>query len=470
MQAVLRTIKILDLSPLHEAYRGTGSKPYRPELMLAIALVEILLGETSPARWHLDAKTRDQCKFLGRGITPSRTAWYDFRDRAGKFIESVHQQLVQHALANELINPCECSIDGTLTSASASRHKIFNLKQINRRRSQLKRVIKTLDDPSQTSAKQALSSTPKWIAVTAQGRARQHSSYGLAKLRLLENIRENRSKHCRYRRDESRMVISPADVDAVIGKDKLHVVRPLYNSQFLTDCNSDITIAYGVWAQNNDNGTLAPMIQSFHKIASRRLTTLHADSGYCSILDIKDCKSLGVDLLAPVQDNPSAKRKLENGEIQIPSSEFTFDDEKGSLTCPAGHVMKRVREVQVPRACGRTVGEIRFEQSVSHCSSCPLASRCLGKGAKRRTVSRQSEQPLLDAQNEKMLGPAGKRSRVLRAQTIERRFADGKQHRNQNQQNGRGLRRVRAEVGMLVVAQNTIALHNLEKQKKNTTQ
>lgn len=460
---------ILDLSPLHQAYRGTGSKPYRPDLMLAIVLVEILLGESSPARWHLDALTRDQCRFLGRGITPSRTAWYDFRDRAAKFIEAVHQQLVQHAVGKALVDPRECSIDGTLTAASASRHKIFNLKQINRRRSQLKRTIKALDDPHQRAAKHPLSSTPQWIAKTTAGRARQHNSLSRAKLKLLENIRENRSKHCRYRRDESRMVISPADIDAVIGKDKCQVVRPLYNTQFMADCTTDITIAYRVWAQNNDNGTLAPMIRSFHSIAGRRLKVLHADAGYCSILDIKDCQSLGVDLYAPVQDNPSAQRKLDNGEIQIPSSEFTFDDETGSLTCPAGHPMKRVREVQVPRACGRTVSEIRFEQSQSLCSSCPLASRCLGKGAKRRTVSRQAEQHLLDAQKEKMLSPAGKSSCSLRAQTIERRFADGKQHRNQNQQNGRGISRVRAEVGMLVVAQNTLAIHNLEKKRKMTT-
>jgi hypothetical protein len=62
--------------------------------MLAVALFEILRGQTSPAVWHQDATSRDQCKFLGLGIAPSRTAWYDFRDRAGKFIEKVHQGLI----------------------------------------------------------------------------------------------------------------------------------------------------------------------------------------------------------------------------------------------------------------------------------------------------------------------------------------------------------------------------------------
>ncbi len=48
---------------------------------------------------------------------------------------------------------------------------------------------------------------------------------------------------------------------------------------------------------------------------------------------------------------------------------------------------------------------------------------------------------------------------------IERRFADGKLHRNQETQNGRGLHRVRPEVGLLAVAQNTLTLYNLEKRR-----
>ena len=62
---------------------------------------------------------------------------------------------------------------------------------------------------------------------------------------------------------------------------------------------------------------------------------------------------------------------------------------------------------------------------------------------------------------------AGKHSSRLRGQVIERRFADGKQHRGQGHQNGRGLLRVSAEVGLLVIAQNLLTLYNLEKRTQN---
>ena len=122
MQAVLRTLDVIDVESIRNVYRGTGSKPYPPERMLAIALYEILTGVSSPSDWHRDADTRDQCKLLGRGISPSKSVWYDFRDRCAKFIDSVHQSLVGKAIERKQIGPTECSLDGTFTAAAASRH------------------------------------------------------------------------------------------------------------------------------------------------------------------------------------------------------------------------------------------------------------------------------------------------------------------------------------------------------------
>lgn len=208
--------------------------------MLSIALVEILNGVTFPAAWHCDASTRDQCKFVGNGVCPSRTAWYDFRDRCGKFIGEWHHDLVTHAIDTKLIDPHECAIDGTFTAAAASRHKIFNLKQINRRLSKLKRIIRQLDNPSQISASKAVKAIPGWVAATPKGRQEQRQRLFEAKRRMLENIGKNRAKPTRYQKDELKMTISPADIDGVIGRDKKRVLRPLYNTQFVTDCASDV--------------------------------------------------------------------------------------------------------------------------------------------------------------------------------------------------------------------------------------
>ncbi|MDZ4852389.1 MAG: hypothetical protein SGI77_24135 [Pirellulaceae bacterium] len=332
-----------------------------------------------------------------------RLTWYEFRDRAGKFIEKIHQRLIHIALEEKIVDPTECCLDGTFTAAAASRHKIFNLRQINRRISKIKKVIANLDDPTQPHSSRPLDKIPGWISPTRNGRKEQVKSLRAAKAKILECIKENRTKPTHYQRDEGKIFVSPADVDAVVGKDKKKVVRPLYNTQYMSGTTSDVIFAYQVWAKNNDQGTLLPMIEKTQSITNDGLSVVHADCGYCSILDLQDCALIGIDLYAPVQDNNGlVARKAADGKNQIPAQEFRFDQATKSLTCPAGHAMNFRSEVQVPRADGRHVTELRYKQLSTHFRGCPLAGSCLQPGVTRRTVSRLREQELLDAQQKKM--------------------------------------------------------------------
>jgi transposase len=225
VRSVRECLAAVDFQPLYDAYRGTGSKPYLPELMLAIVLFEILDNHSSPATWFAHAATRDECRLLGRGIRPSRTVWYDFRDRAGKFVEAVHQQIVQRGIEADLVDPEECCLDGTFTRAAASRHRLLTLKKVSRRKRILKRVIRSAGSVANEE------SIPGWVAATEQGRLDQLERLRQAKRKLLERIAKNREKPKKYQGREDRFLISPTDVDAVIGPDKEKVVGPIYNTQ-----------------------------------------------------------------------------------------------------------------------------------------------------------------------------------------------------------------------------------------------
>jgi len=434
--------------------------------MLSIALFEILNGVCSPAQWYRDATSRDQCKLLGQGISPSRSTWYEFRDRASKFVQQVHQKMITDGIQQGLVDPSECSLDGTFNAASTSRLKMYNLKQLSRRINQLKRAIRKLDNPLQVASKKTIDVLSKWVGATAIGRLRQLKSFRNAKARLLEKVGKNRAKHARFKREESKFSISPADSDAVIGKDKLNTIRPLYNIQYMTDNQSEVIVDYGVFMQSNDNGLLIPMLEKARKIVGQTLKKVFADSAYCSILDLKDSRVLGIELFAPVQDNQQVQRKAANGETQISSHEFDFTPSPPQMKCPQGHPMNLVRIAQIPRADGRRLGAYVFEQTVDLCSKCSLAGSCLGPKSKRRTISRQAEQDVLDMQVEKMNTPEGKQSQKVRSQVSERRFADGKQHRGNRILHGRAKKRAEAQVGLVVIAQNTLALFNLHKRQQ----
>lgn len=461
VQAVNQVLQRLDPETLRQVYRGSGSPSYEPLRMLAVALYCILQGIASPAKWFRQFRNSKPCQLLGRGIRPSRSVCYEFRDRCGKCIEQVHQQIVQSAIDEDLIDPREGCLDGTFVAAAASRHNLLNLRQLSRRLAMLKRAVRTLDDARQPAAG-CVEALPAWVAKTPTGRLEQLERHRLGKHRILEQIGQNRGRPKAYQRDEDRITIAVADIEAVIGRDKLKVVRPLYNVQKMSDAQSDMILSFDVFAQNNDTGLLAPMIDHTHKVLPHRLEVVHADSGYCSVLELEDCRQREVELFAPVADRSAVKRnESQDGGEQIPAIEFKFDASCGTMTCPADHTMRRVSRTRTPRADGRRVAELRFEQAETTCQACSLSGNCLGKDSRRRTVRRLEDQHLLNAQKEKMDSPAGRRSNSTRKRQIERRFADSKSHRDGACLHGRGLRRAKTEIGFLAVAQNALTLFTL---------
>lgn len=432
--------------------------------MLGIVTVLILQGISSPSKWAKSVKNDDRCRLVGRGIEPGRTTLYNFRDRAAKFIEAFHTKMIRGAIADQVIQPTEGCLDGTFVAASASRHIMLRLKQVSRRLAVLKRAVRFLDDPQQVAVPRPLRGTPYWLAKTPDGRAAQLRCYRLAKARLLDEIRINRGLPSSLRREEEDMKISPADIDAVIGKDKLKTTRPLYNVQTMCDCGSDVILAFDVFRKKNDTGTLIPMIEKTQQVLGYPLAKVHADSGYCSLLEVKDCLDLSIDLYAPVPQRKGSKsRKTAGGGVQIPVGEFPWDEATGSLACPAGHAMRQVSRSKDPRADGRHVIELRFEQSEQACAGCPLADRCLAEGSRRRTARRLEDQSLMDRQREKMASEAGTRSGRVRKMRIERRYGDSKKHRGGGELHGRGLARATAEMGLMIVAQNCLTLYLLVK-------
>ena len=100
-----------------------------------------------------------------------------------------------------------------------------------------------------------------------------------------------------------------------------------------------------------------------------------------------------------------------------------------------------------------------------HCSACPRQKECAKDPAKGRTVKRHEHEGLVEALRERMQTDDARALYRLRGQVVERDFADAKQHRNLRRLSGRGLARARAEVGLVVLAHNALALLDLRHHK-----
>ena len=68
---------------------------------------------------------------------------------------------------------------------------------------------------------------------------------------------------------------------------------------------------------------------------------------------------------------------------------------------------------------------------------------------------------MIEAHKKWIKTPEAQEARRLRGSVIERYFADAKEHRKLRRLHGRGLKRAKAEVGLLVLAQTAFALARL---------
>jgi transposase len=449
----------LDLSALFASFAGVGSKAHRPDLMLKVLLYEIQTGHLSPAQWARDAKDRRCLQWLGMGITPSRNCWYVFRERVGTLLEDFLRQVLTAAVARGFTTARRGSLDGTAVEANASRHCLVNLSRLQRRLAELDRVIaadKDGQDPGTILS---------WMARTPGGRRRQRYRFGVAQRQLVKHHARNARRSSDKRQKPEKIVVSLGDSEAALGRDKHKVFRPLYTVEVVQDLESPLILGYEVFAQAADAGTLLPMRQCVQNLTGVWIERLLVDSGYASALDLLDCKRVGVDLYAPYQENDLTEQKrAQTPDRQIPKSQFVWLPEEQTYACPKGHRLTPQGQEARARADGRSVEVTTYRCPKQHCQNCPLASRCT-RGKNGRTIKRSEHEELIEAHQAKMGTPEGKAIYRQRSQTIELRFADLKTHRKLRRFSGRGLKRVRIEVGPLVLSHNLLVVRAAEHRK-----
>ncbi len=459
---VEETVKRLDRRLLEAAYRGVGSKSYRPELMLKMVLFEYLQGRLSPAQWARDAREHHALQWLGRGIQPSRSVCYRFRDRMADVIESVHEHQIVQAQTEGLVDAETGAQDGTTFRACASRHRVVNRATLHKRQELLQSAI------AADAASQPVEQTPGWMAQTTSGRLEQAQRLARAHEVLEQRIAENAKKPKDKRLAENRVQVSLSDPVAPLGRDKEKVFCPLYTAQFLVAPVSLLVIAWGVFAKATDAGTLSPMIDRAQQIVKGKLKKVLADAAYATLLDLTACLARGIQLIAPVQENSFTEQKRAAAATrQISRDEFTWVVAAKTYLCPQGHTLDYLGKERQRRSGDQFVIQHRYHCSSQHCQHCELAPRCVKDANKGRTIKRLEGQEILDAHRAMMSREDVKAEYKQRGQVIERAFADAKRHRHFRELHGRGLARATAEVGLLVLAQNTLTLHRLRQNAAN---
>jgi hypothetical protein len=449
---------LLDLAPLYRTYSGRGKVPHRPDLMLAIVLFELRRGKYKPSPWYQDTHETYPLWWLGFGIHPSRSCWYEFRDRTGACLDPFNTTLLHRAVAEELTTAERGALDGSAVAAHAARRRLLNEERLGHRLQQLEAVAQ---DEAQGEPTAAL---PGWMAKTPMGRQHQQERYRQAQDQLAQLQAANAQRPPSQRRTPDKVVVSPGDPEAALGLDKDHVFRPLYTVQTIRDLDSPLILAYDVFAQASDAATLPPMLRRLHQLTGRALYDLLVDCGYITGMDLAECKAQGVILYGPWKENDWSQPKT---PLRFSKDHFTWHGDLDADECPAGELLKRTGCHKRVCSGGRQVVEWTYRGDAQTCQACPLREQCTTSQKSGRSVQRSEHEDLMIAHRAWMETAEAKRVYRLRGQTIEIVFADVKEHRGLRRFSGHGLARVRAEFALEVLLHNLLVVHRSLKQRQN---
>ena len=123
---IRQAMKRLDVRLLYQSYAGRGQTPHRPDLMLAIVLFETRRGQRKPSQWFQDTHENCALWWWGFGIRPSRSWWYEFRDRLGLSLDTFNEGVLYQAVEEEVSRGERGALDGAAVAANASRRRLIN--------------------------------------------------------------------------------------------------------------------------------------------------------------------------------------------------------------------------------------------------------------------------------------------------------------------------------------------------------
>jgi len=463
---VVAAMKQLDLTPLFDLYLGAGVPPIRPDLMLAVVLIEIRMGRPRPSQWFRDAQENIVLQWAGFGIQPSRSCWYNFADRVAPLLEPWNATVLQRARQQGVTQAERMALDGTAVAANASRHRLVNEATIEQRLSELENAC------AADAVAQPPSSAPAWMAKHPDTREEQRRRYRRARERLVELHAVNNRQDPKRRRKPEKIVVSVSDPEAALGRDKHNVFRPLYNVQLVRDLDSPLCLGYHVFAQPTDAGTFGLMVERVANGTGVKPKAMLVDAGYVTACNLAICDQAGITLYGPWQENDfSQKRKAQPGAKPRPLEKklFTWVPEQNMYRCPEGHPMPWISHQKRRQSDGRINVVHSYRCSPQSCRECPRQVLCCTNPNRGRAVKRSEHEALVEAHRARMASTEAKSLYRLRSQTVELGFADFKQHRSLRQFSGRGRRRAQRQVGLTVLVHNLLAVHCAALPLKNST-
>jgi len=366
-----------------------------------------------------------------RRLTPDYRTIAAFRHDNPKAIVSASATFVQFCREEGLIGGRMVALDGTKMRAVASAKNIAGAERLARdvehTEKEIAYYLDRLDIMDETVAQgfedQPLHREGFKAAIGSLRRRRQ-------RLVLRQQELEGR--------DEKALVFGEPEAKPM---GYAHAPKlPSYNLQSVVDVVSGLIVHHDVYNDANDSHLLHPMAVATKEVLEVETLQVLTDGGYSNAEEIARCEREHIEVAAPI------KRGAMNSDHFRPA-QFVYDEASDTIRCPAAQTL---------RPSGVHTRNRAIQYRTPACAGCTLKPKCT-PGA-QRTIHRLVDQSALDRMEARI--HANPSLMTIRRCTVEHPFGTIKRMSGGGRFLTRGLKAVKAEAALSILAFNILHAAN----------
>ncbi len=415
--------------------QATGRPAYHPSVLLKLYIYGYLNRVQSSRRLEREAGRNVEVMWLTGRLVPDHKTIADFRKDSGPAIRRVCAQFVTLCRRLGLLAKASVAVDGSKFRAVNNRDRNFTAAKMKRRMVQIEesvaRYLRQLDSADRQESSPAL-------AMRTQ--------------RLEEKIAKLKDEMQRLEALEARRKASPDQQISLTDPDARSMATSGrgsglvgYNVQVAVDTEHHLIAAHAVTNVGNDRSQLSPMGKETKAALEVEELEAVADRGYFSSEEILACEQAGITVTLPKPQTSGNKAKG-----RFVKADFRYVAEDDLYICPAG-------EKLIYRFTREENGLALRRYWTNACQSCAIKHRCTT--GKERRIRRWEHEDVLEAVQRRLdENPQAMRQR---RETVEHPFGTIKARMGATHFLMKGLKNVRTEMALHVLAYNLTRVMNI---------
>ena len=292
----------------------TGGRPaVDPRILLALWVYATTKGETRAAEIAELCQMHKAYQWICGGVHVAEHTLSDFRVDHEEALEATHQQIVELAIGEGLVDPSVTAQDGTRIRASAGTGSFRRLSSLHQEREQVMRAV----DKAEAVASDPRRSKVARAAAIRGAKDRLERIEGA--IEQAQEIVDDKHLSEPQAGDKKRAPrVSTSDPEATVMKMGDGGFRPAYNVQFATAADgSGVILGVDVTMRGSDQGEMAPMLVQLEERTGQRPERHWVDAAYASHDAIEAAAEAGTTVYAPLPKKlaePGSEREAKYSE------------------------------------------------------------------------------------------------------------------------------------------------------------